>query len=145
MTYMSLKYNKLKTADFNVPFPNLKRIDLSNNEISIVDMKNDNFPKLKCLILSDNKISTIREIPKSVKALYLEHCDLHHFLKNLKEFTNLHFLSLRDNKIKQVLEYPSELRILDLSFNEISSLPTDKKKLEELFLFDNPIKNIDLY
>jgi Leucine-rich repeat (LRR) protein len=125
---------------------NLKKLDLSGNEISDYSFL-ENLTNLTTLHLSFNRISDYSFLEKmtNLTTLDLSRNDISdiHFLENL---TNLTTLDLNSNQISDIrfLENLTNLITLDLSGNKISDIRFLEKmiNLTSLDLSDNEISDI---
>ncbi|XP_072113501.1 uncharacterized protein [Mobula birostris] len=107
LTWLNLANNKFKTLPVMRRHEKLTYLDLSNNELTVLQRTFNNFPRLDTLLLNNNRLQTLPS-------------------------TLLHPLHLLD--------------VLDLSNNELSSLPLqlfkNHRKLTDLRLGHNKLKNL---
>lgn len=123
---LDLGSNNITNTEFLYGLNNLKMLYLESNQIEDIDSIKQ-LSNLEHLELSSNQIEDISSIA---------------FL------TYLEFLSLGNNKIIEIFPLTSlkNLTYLNLSHNQVQNISLDFlnsfPKLEGLFLFGNPIKNI---
>nr|XP_033807669.1 lumican [Geotrypetes seraphini]XP_033807670.1 lumican [Geotrypetes seraphini] len=131
LTVVDLQYNALKDDSVGGTFKGLKsleHLDLSFNELTKVP---PGLPSaLQILYLDNNKISSI---PNDY----------------FKDFQSLKYFRLSHNKLADAgvpgnLFNISSLRELDLSFNELNSIPTVNEDLENFYLQANRINRITM-
>ncbi|XP_051958011.1 opticin [Xyrauchen texanus] len=161
-THFYARFNKIKLVNA-MDFSNLnqlKRIDLSGNQISKVD--EDAFrllPQLQDLLLSDNNIQALPELPATMKQIDVRNNQLRStgiHAEGFKEMKELQFLYMSNNKLDYIpVPLPKSLRVLHLQNNNIQSLSRDtfcnthdinyiRKALEDIRLDGNPV-DINLY
>jgi len=117
-------------------------------DISIIDLEENNYESVEELDLSDNQIVEIKglEVFSNLKVLRLNDNQLTQ-IEGLEHLKKLQYLSLRNNRISEIkgLESLSDLHTLDLSGNtNISVIPESVNKLtslETLKLWNCKIKN----
>jgi GTPase SAR1 family protein len=121
----------------NLP-PNIIELELNNNEIEVIENLP---PKLQYLKIRNNKIKTITNLPKTLFSV-----DLSNNLINSSEGlpTSLKLVKLSGNKLTN-FNFTKNLISVILSNNLIEKLPifTESEKLQELVLFNNPIKDLN--
>jgi len=128
--------NGLKTFDEMILkiFPNIKILDLSQNEIHTIDPAAFHLTKENYLIELHLERNQIKSIDKQV----------------LSSLHNLKYLNLKENKLDTLedlaLQSLNLLEILDLSRNKLTTLTdqtfTGLDNLKDLTLSYNPLKNI---
>ncbi|XP_030633686.1 opticin [Chanos chanos] len=153
------KIKEVKATDFR-NLNQLKRIDLTGNQISKVD--EDAFrslPQLQDLLLADNRIQALPELPVTLRHIdvrnnQLKSAGIHE--EGFKELNQLEFLYLSNNQLDYIpTPLPESLRALHLQNNNIQSLHQDtfcnkhdinyvRHALEDIRLDANPI-DINLY
>ncbi|XP_062842906.1 opticin [Trichomycterus rosablanca] len=161
-THFYARFNKItevKAKTF-LNMNQLKRIDLTGNQISTLDQ--DSFlslPELQDLFLADNRIEFLPELPTTMRHIdvrgnRLKSAGMHR--EGFKEMKDLHFLYLSDNQLDYVpVPLPESLRALHLQNNNIQSLNADtfcnshdlsytRKALEDIRLDGNPL-NLNQY
>jgi len=142
-----LSHNELEKVDCLECFPDLEKLDLSNNKIvSLITIQAHK--RLKALDLSGNQLSNIGEINKfpflqwlSLSANKLQTMD------RVDELSLLQFLDLSGNLIATFKPFKgrSLLRVLNISdnllnqLNEVGELP----KLKYLYARENKMNNIN--
>ena len=117
--------NQLWQDNLGETFPNLSQLDLTNNKIvSLSKNSFQNLTKLKVLYLSSNKLRTINQVWFS-HLLLLSHLYLHH------------------NEMSVIGEsngvWPKKIDTLDLSYNQLKTIPPLPSKASEVNLIGNPI------
>ena len=119
----------------NISFKELKKLDLSYNNISILEvLEKTNFTELEILDLSQNKITDINILEKV----------------NFKELKELYLSKneISDIKVLEKVEF-NKLDILDLSHNKISNINAlekcNFKDLKQLYLVDNNLSDIKVF
>ena len=130
---LDLSNNKIQSTDFlnNENTNNLHEIDLSNNQINLIDSSTRKCSLLEKLNLSSNKISTIK----------------------FKSLTNLKYLDLSLNKLstfeKNTFSSLKNLTWLDLQWQKSDNLTIQQyafswlNNLESLYLLDNKISSLE--
>ena len=138
---LDLKRNKLKTIPHIVTsLTNLKVLKLKFNEIKKISNSINKLSNLKVLDISHNRIEKIAD---DVQLINLERLDLGHnylFFDSTKilgmfNLTNLQILLLNDNDLGNIssrIDQFANLQTLELSRNEITSLPNTFKNLNNL-------------
>ena len=158
---LDFSFNEIKAlfGEFFVRFPNLKQLDLSNNNLLSLGNNGDFFwlNNLEILYLSNNQILTIRNVTFRNLAC-LKYLNLHNnLLYDLNErlfrgLSKLERLILSKNKIEfienQHFTGLASLIVLDLSENALKSLESrdlfDKMPLlKTLLLGSNRIQSIN--
>ncbi|XP_036388070.1 opticin [Megalops cyprinoides] len=156
-TYFYARFNKIKhiTARDFVNMNKLKRIDLTGNQISLIDQ--DAFrslPELEDLLLPDNQLQGLPELPATLRHIdaknnQLKSTGVHQ--DAFKDMTKLEYLYLSHNQLDYVpTPLPESLRVLHLQYNNIQSLHEDtfcnhlnpnylRRPLEDIRLDGNPI------
>ncbi|NXA21906.1 OPT protein, partial [Ibidorhyncha struthersii] len=161
-TYLYARFNRIgaiRASDFT-GLKKLKRIDLTSNFISWVDM--DAFrllPSLQELILPENSLTALPELPRSIVRLDARLNRIHstglqpEAFRHLKQ---LQFLHLSDNQLDYIpAPLPESLRSLHLQNNNIQTMHEDtfcdsqdhsqiRRALEDIRLDGNPI-NLSLF
>ncbi|NXI40393.1 OPT protein, partial [Galbula dea] len=161
-TYLYARFNHISTiraSDF-LGLKKLKRIDLSSNSISWMDV--DAFsllPSLQELLLPENKLTALPELPHSIVLLdarlnRIPSTGLRP--KAFRDLKQLQILHLSDNQLDYIpTPLPQSLRSLHLQNNKIQSMPEDtfcdshdhsqiRRALEDIRLDGNPI-NLSLF
>lgn len=104
----------------------LSKLFLNKNGLTAIDFKGQ-CRRLSFLDLSDNKIDTVKNLPGSLKSLFLNHNQLDHFPHAILECTGLENLFLRNNRIRELPEglgvLQNSLKVLDLAFNPVKAAP----------------------
>lgn len=146
------KLVNFKAGDtYSVDFVGVSYYGTQMNQIS--DINNIDFPNtIESLDLGYNKITDVSSVnwPTSLKSLYLDN----NLIENIEIDMGQHFsyINLSYNKIKDVSkinissEWTSYGRMINLSDNEIQSIPTEswgQSKVGTLILSNNNISNID--
>ncbi|MFH1500370.1 MAG: leucine-rich repeat domain-containing protein [archaeon] len=113
--------------------PELKRLNLGNNEFTEMPLSIINLQKLMRLDLSGNNLSRLPEeigYMGNLKELYAEKSEIFYVPETLGRLRGLQVLRLRDNKIGYLPESVLGLnpRIVDLSGNPLTC--TDKRRLD---------------
>jgi len=130
-------------------FKQLLRLDLSNNQIREIKGLGE-LKHLKQLDLSLNQIHEIKNLEQQKQLLRLDLSDNQiHEIKNLEQQKQLLRLDLSDNQIREIrgLKQLKQLRGLHLDNNQIKSITPLKniiERLDELWMFENPISNPQL-
>jgi len=124
---LNFKNNQLEELPQKESFASIKQIELGGNKFVMLPSLSSLFPNLNLLGLEYSNLTSLREIPitKTINALMLAHNKLTHI--DLPE-PNLN------------------LHQLDLSFNQITSIPDINQKFPNLIyfnLFGNPIREMD--
>ncbi|XP_076860012.1 opticin [Brachyhypopomus gauderio] len=156
-THFYARFNKLtevKSKDF-LNLNQLKRIDLTGNQISVLD--EDAFrplPQLQDLLLADNIIQALPELPATMRHIDVRNNRLRSAgmqREAFKEMKDLQFLYLSDNQLDYVpVPLPDGLRVLHMQNNNVQSLNQDtfcnshdmsylRKALEDIRLDGNPV------
>ena len=109
--------------------PSIEILDCSNNRIESIETLGNYFPKLKRLNISRNIIQTFNaEFFENLEILWMRFCHL--------------------EKIPTGIKQLNHLKKLDLSDNNIMELPVwlfDLPALEEIYIANNPISNLEKY
>ncbi|NXH22754.1 OPT protein, partial [Bucco capensis] len=161
-TYLYARFNHIstiRTRDF-MGLKKLKRIDLSSNSISWVDV--DAFhllPSLQELLLPDNRLRALPKLPQSI--IHLD-ARLNRITSTglqpqaFRDLKQLQFLHLSDNLLDYIpAPLPESLRSLHLQNNNIQTMHEDtfcdshdhsqiRRALEDIRLDGNPI-NLGLF
>lgn len=134
----------------NIPdlsaFKNLKRLDLSRNEISKIEGL-ESLSRLEELNLDNNQIIKLENLSglSELKSLSLSSNKITE-IKNLAKLKNLESLQLSSNHIEKItgLDALNRLRYLYLINNKIEQIENleNLTELEELFLGENTISSI---
>ncbi|KAI6243371.1 Fibromodulin isoform X2 [Aphelenchoides fujianensis] len=137
LTDLDLSYNKLTKfpTKLSVVAPRLKRLDLSGNSGLMQTFHGYYYASNK------EKFTELEE-------LYLEDCGLSGIPSGfLSLFPKLKKLSLVNNPLTRApdLYQLRELRVLDLSGTNIQTFSSDGKNLEELYLRNAPLEQIQRY
>eukprot|EP00177_Eucheuma_denticulatum_P003799 GFKZ01006863.1.p1 GENE.GFKZ01006863.1~~GFKZ01006863.1.p1 ORF type:complete len:452 (+),score=66.72 GFKZ01006863.1:252-1607(+) len=136
-------------ADCFAANPNLKRVDLSFNQLrSLVDFPSPNLSNIEELFLIGNKIKEIRGLTAMPKIVMLELGDNRlRKIERLEPLTSLHGLWLGRNKITRIegLLTLTQLRRLSIQSNRIQVIEglDHLIHLEELYLSHNGISSMD--
>ncbi len=132
----------------NAGINNLKRLDLSNRDITEIPPEIGDLTKLEYLDLSYNRISKLPpEIGKlvSLKSLLLLKNEIRSLPLEIGNLNNLTLFDISHNRISELphtIGYLTELKTFDASYCAIHSLPltfTDLLSLKELYLEENPL------
>lgn len=129
----------------------LKKLDLNNNQLSILPLSMENLPSLEILFLSENVFEAIPEVIGKLKKLRV--LSLRgNLITNLSTLNlpteTLEWLILTNNRIKKIdtgIKNLKLLRKLMLSHNNISEIPVELghcKHLELVRLADNNIRSV---
>lgn len=146
-SYFNLKelyLNKNKLADVNVRMnTKLEKLDLSNNQITYVDLGNGSL--LKFLRLSHNKLTSV-DVKKciSLETMFLNDNDL--TFVDVRMNTLLKLLRLDNNKLTSVdVSMNTALNNLHIEKNKLKSFNVSMNTmLIELHLNDNELKSMDV-
>nr|XP_044605498.1 leucine-rich repeat-containing protein 40 isoform X5 [Equus asinus] len=154
LTVLDIHDNQLTSLPSAIrELENLQKLNVSHNKLKILPEEITNLRNLKGLYLQHNELTCL---PEGFEQLFsLEDLELHvgenqiEMLgaEHLKHLNSILVLDLRDNKLKSV---PDEITLLqslerlDLSNNDISSLPYSLGKLHLKFLAleGNPLRTI---
>ncbi|KAI4487750.1 hypothetical protein M0802_011855 [Mischocyttarus mexicanus] len=151
---LDLSHNGLNYIESNIfsDFPELERLDLSNNNLTLPDDIFDATPNITHLHLSKNNIITISPKLfyklKNLKYLDLKENRLEVFEDNVfSKLESLKSLNLSGNNITQISPYTfrelKKLEKLDISNNYFISVPYDSFKhntvLKHIFFHDNNV------
>ena len=156
LTALSLPNNLLKSIPDEIfGLPNLNRLDLSQNQIEILDSdKLKQSSSLENLDLSENSITGINniEVPESMDKLVLKNNYLTLSTMSKFNFVRLKSLDISHNNLNGTLsktnfQSSNTLRMLDMSFNQLVNL-TDEcfinfPRLQRLNLESNRIELIE--
>uniref|UniRef100_A0A7N5P274 Leucine-rich repeat-containing protein 40 n=1 Tax=Ailuropoda melanoleuca TaxID=9646 RepID=A0A7N5P274_AILME len=148
---LNLSSNQLKSLPAEISgMKRLKHLDCNSNLLEAVPPELANMESLELLYLRRNKLRFLPEFPscRLLKELYVGENQIEILgPEHLKHLNSILVLDLRDNKLKSV---PDEITLLqslerlDLSNNDISSLPCSLGKLHLKFLAleGNPLRTI---
>ncbi|MBO5485524.1 MAG: leucine-rich repeat domain-containing protein [Eubacterium sp.] len=140
---LELEYNSATSVKGIEYFPNLEKLDCSENIIEKLDVsKLKNLKELRCF---DNNISKLN-VKNNIK-LKLLYCGENKISKiDLSKNKNLQEFYARENKISKIdISKNSKLKFLSVSENKIQKLDLKKqKKLEDLYCAGNKIKELNL-
>ncbi|XP_073752646.1 leucine-rich repeat-containing protein 40 isoform X3 [Callorhinus ursinus] len=148
---LNLSSNQLKSLPAEISgMKRLKHLDCNSNLLEAVPPELANMESLELLYLRRNKLRFLPEFPscRLLKELHVGENQIEILgPEHLKHLTSILVLDLRDNKLKSV---PDEITLLqslerlDLSNNDISSLPCSLGKLHLKFLAleGNPLRTI---
>lgn len=146
---IDLSYNKITNIDENAfaPLESLKLLDLSNNNIRRVNVRLPN--ALQLLTIANNKLITwpLANFPDSLTELALEYNQLEFIFPKDREVNGLRTLDVSNNLIEQLPNTQFfKLDILDLSYNQLTSVPqnlnTMAPLLRDLILDGNRISSV---
>uniref|UniRef100_A0A8C6CU99 Leucine-rich repeat-containing protein 40 n=1 Tax=Moschus moschiferus TaxID=68415 RepID=A0A8C6CU99_MOSMO len=148
---LNLSSNQLKSLPAELSgMKRLKHLDCNSNLLETIPPELASMESLELLYLRRNKLRFLPEFP-SCKLLKELHVGENHIeilgAEHLKHLNSILVLDLRDNKLKSV---PDEITLLqslerlDLSNNDISSLPCSLGRLHLKFLAleGNPLRTI---
>uniref|UniRef100_A0A182QR38 Uncharacterized protein n=1 Tax=Anopheles farauti TaxID=69004 RepID=A0A182QR38_9DIPT len=149
---LNLIENAIVTLDLNVfsPFRNLRYLDLTYNMLKAVTGQPSN-TAIQYLMLCHNALSEHDfcsiDKPGRLTNLQMSNNNLTRVPPCLHKLNNLTIVTLEHNQIDSVdlaeLKPLSKLEYINLSFNNITALPTDESlyppKLKVLHLFKNPL------
>ncbi|XP_016004420.2 leucine-rich repeat-containing protein 40 [Rousettus aegyptiacus] len=148
---LNLSSNQLKSLPAEISgMKRLKHLDCNSNLLETIPPELAGMESLELLYLRRNKLRFLPEFPscKLLKELHVGENQIEMLgAEHLKHLNSILVLDLRDNKLKSV---PDEITLLqslerlDLSNNDISSLPCSLGKLHLKFLAleGNPIRTI---
>ncbi|XP_023618645.1 leucine-rich repeat-containing protein 40 isoform X2 [Myotis lucifugus] len=148
---LNLSSNQLKNLPAEISgMKRLKHLDCNSNLLESIPSELAGMESLELLYLRRNKLRFLPEFPscKLLKELHLGENQIEMLgAEHLKHLNSILVLDLRDNKLKSV---PDEITLLqslerlDLSNNDISSLPYSLGKLHLKFLAleGNPMRTI---
>ncbi|XP_043431180.1 leucine-rich repeat-containing protein 40 isoform X3 [Prionailurus bengalensis] len=148
---LNLSSNQLKSLPAEISgMKRLKHLDCNSNFLETVPPELANMESLELLYLRRNKLRFLPEFPscRLLKELHVGENQIEMLgPEHLKHLNSILVLDLRDNKLKSV---PDEITLLqslerlDLSNNDISSLPCSLGKLHLKFLAleGNPLRTI---
>ncbi|XP_039694496.1 leucine-rich repeat-containing protein 40 isoform X2 [Pteropus medius] len=148
---LNLSSNQLKSLPAEISgMKRLKHLDCNSNLLETIPPELAGMESLELLYLRRNKLRFLPEFPscKLLKELHVGENQIEMLeAEHLKHLTSILVLDLRDNKLKSVPEEITllqSLERLDLSNNDISSLPCSLGKLHLKFLAleGNPIRTI---
>ncbi|XP_023389666.1 leucine-rich repeat-containing protein 40 isoform X1 [Pteropus vampyrus] len=151
---LNLSSNQLKSLPAEISgmknVTGLKHLDCNSNLLETIPPELAGMESLELLYLRRNKLRFLPEFPscKLLKELHVGENQIEMLgAEHLKHLTSILVLDLRDNKLKSVPEEITllqSLERLDLSNNDISSLPCSLGKLHLKFLAleGNPIRTI---
>lgn len=156
-THFYARYNritKIYKSDF-ANMGNLKRIDLTANEITTIDEKAFiGLPELEELVIRENHISQLPALPETMTLIDASHNNIGSkgiHQEAFKDMTGLQFLYMTDNNIDYIpVPLPDSLRSLHLQRNNIQMMHEDtfcnlkdfnyiRNALEDIRLDGNPI------
>nr|XP_045378829.1 leucine-rich repeat-containing protein 40 isoform X2 [Camelus bactrianus] len=148
---LNLSSNQLKSLPAEISgMKRLKHLDCNSNLLETISPELASMESLELLYLRRNKLRFLPEFPscKLLKELHVGENQIEMLgAQHLKHLNSILVLDLRDNKLKSV---PDEITLLqslerlDLSNNDISSLPYSLGKLHLKFLAleGNPLRTI---
>uniref|UniRef100_F7CGE1 Leucine-rich repeat-containing protein 40 n=1 Tax=Equus caballus TaxID=9796 RepID=F7CGE1_HORSE len=148
---LNLSSNQLKSLPAEISgMKRLKHLDCNSNLLETIPPELASMESLELLYLRRNKLRFLPEFPscKLLKELHVGENQIEMLgAEHLKHLNSILVLDLRDNKLKSV---PDEITLLqslerlDLSNNDISSLPYSLGKLHLKFLAleGNPLRTI---
>ncbi|XP_059617888.1 podocan-like protein 1 [Phlebotomus argentipes] len=171
---MNLAHNNFAviTAKTFADFDKLESLDISHNKIANVNQKAfKNMKLLRTLDLSENQIEDLHlhlpdsveifrargnriklwpltQLPEAIKAIHVENNRLTELFTPTDASTKLAFFNASDNLIEFLPDHVAlpELTVLDLSFNQLTSVPQGMSvrtpALATLILDHNPIETI---
>ena len=140
---LELEYNSATSVKGIEYFPNLEKLDCSQNMIEKLDVsKLKNLKELRCL---DNNINTLN-LTNNTKLKFVA-CEGNK-LKNLDVSKNRNLIELYwgENRIKKIdLTNNKKLKCLSIGYNKMRLLNLkSQKKLEELYCGGSQINKLDL-
>ncbi|XP_057408488.1 leucine-rich repeat-containing protein 40 isoform X2 [Balaenoptera acutorostrata] len=148
---LNLSSNQLKSLPAEISgMKRLKHLDCNSNLLETIPSELASMESLELLYLRRNKLRFLPEFPscKLLKELHVGENQIEMLgAEHLKHLNSILVLDLRDNKLKSV---PDEITLLkslerlDLSNNDISSLPCSLGELHLKFLAlgGNPLRTI---
>uniref|UniRef100_A0A4X1U8T1 Leucine-rich repeat protein SHOC-2 n=1 Tax=Sus scrofa TaxID=9823 RepID=A0A4X1U8T1_PIG len=148
---LNISSNQLKSLPAEISgMKRLKHLDCNSNLLETIPPELASMESLELLYLRRNKLRFLPEFPscKLLKELHVGENQIEMLgAEHLKHLNSILVLDLRDNKLKSV---PDEITLLqslerlDLSNNDISSLPCSLGKLHLKFLAleGNPLRTI---
>ncbi|KAK2859030.1 hypothetical protein Q5P01_003650 [Channa striata] len=156
-THFYARYNritKINKSDF-ASMNKLKRIDLTGNEIRVIDDKAFlGLPELEELVIRQNHISQLPALPDTMTLIDASHNDIGTrgiHKEAFKDMSSLQYLHLMDNHLDYIpVPLPDSLRSLHLQRNNIQMMHEDtfcnlkdfnyiRNALEDIRLDGNPI------
>ncbi|XP_067893356.1 leucine-rich repeat-containing protein 40 isoform X2 [Heterodontus francisci] len=148
----NLANNKLKSIPLDISkMRSLKLLDATHNELECVPPELAKMVSLEQLYLRHNRLHHLPEFPscRYLKELHIGNNQIEYLgSEHLKNLSAISVLELRDNKLKSL---PDEILLLqnlerlDLTNNDISSLPYvlgNLPKLKSLLVEGNPLRTI---
>jgi hypothetical protein len=87
--------------------------------------------------LQGNKIKIVNKLPSSLTYLYISHNEIEFIDTELPE--SLTALYLKNNKLMSLPYLPDAIETIDISYNNIHTLPNIPRKLTSLYCWDNPL------
>jgi Leucine Rich Repeat (LRR) protein len=147
LKYLIIRHTKISSIKGLEYLSNLKKLDLSSNQIMDLDFFTDFIP-IKQLDLSGNPIFHITGLSKlqNLTKLVLNNANLTN-MGGLDDIPNLKYLDLEDNKIQRIqgLENLTNLVKINLEKNEIQSFEgvSHLHNLDFLSLKKNKISKVD--
>ncbi|XP_078469122.1 LOW QUALITY PROTEIN: epiphycan-like [Lampetra planeri] len=155
-SYFYARYNRIGTvrlADFQ-GLTRLKRIDLSNNEVTSVETGAlVGLVALEELNLGSNRLTAIPALPSSLRQLDLQHNQLVNSglpVDVFRDMNLLTYLYLGNNHLDHIpVPFPISLRVLHLQYNNVQEIRDDtfcstkhpimRRVLEDIRLDGNPV------
>lgn len=139
-----------KSFDDLIDFPELKILDLSDNQIIDFEINSTNVPHIMDLDLSGNMLRNISLVGNNfnIKFLSLHENALDNFPEEITSLTSLILLNLSQNNITSIPNNISNLinlSHLDLSHNKLKGLPSafiNLVNLKELYLNNNDLSTL---
>jgi hypothetical protein len=128
--YLYMRNAQLTTINVVVPFPVLRVIDFSANELQSLEFLS-HMPLLKHVFLSSNHIEDFDTLPplQNLESLNLTHNSISSF-SNLPSLPKLRVLNLSSNNIENYQDFPA-LTNLE-TFNILNNTICDMKEFEEI-------------
>jgi Leucine-rich repeat (LRR) protein len=145
LTKLFLSNNKLTTMDYCKDLIHLKEVNLSTNDITQCNWKH--CTKLESCNMSNNHFTTIKNCFSSIDLHTLEASDNHivDSIVDMKLPPSIRLLDLSHNFVTSLEGIDSlvALESLDMSFNEITILPSSITSLSKLIYFSMTQNSLD--
>eukprot|EP00472_Partenskyella_glossopodia_P002021 CAMPEP_0197521390 /NCGR_PEP_ID=MMETSP1318-20131121/6667_1 /TAXON_ID=552666 /ORGANISM="Partenskyella glossopodia, Strain RCC365" /LENGTH=463 /DNA_ID=CAMNT_0043073361 /DNA_START=117 /DNA_END=1508 /DNA_ORIENTATION=+ len=143
-------FKKLPKNVLEGGFPNLRKLDASNNLLSDFVVKEGTLNKLEILFLSSNEFTQIPDVShlKSLRVIGMRHNHIQKLDCSLLPYETLQWLILTGNRIKAIpdsIGNMTKIRKLMLSHNEITDVSDrleDVKVLEMIRIANNKLQKL---